>query len=234
MSWKPNAAALPAFSAALGEYAALTKKDNPEGIAVLMRQSAARVVKNIVDITPPASSKADASAKKRGESAIVADLLKLAQPVQATGITRAQKRELFISADALLQKHQTAAKQLGRVSRRGGRRAEVDAADFARVAAILGKRVGWLAAGLNAAAAQLGVKLPAWITRHGTKYGIIKIEFSSSRFTIRIGQNVPYANEAKGYGRKFDFAFQREVSTLKKMVGAMRDKAGNRARQKFK
>lgn len=231
MTWRPNAAFLPAFRHALGEYALVVDKTHPEGLAALMKQSAARIVKNIVDITPPASGKADASAKKRGESAIVADLLKLAQPVQGEGITRAQKRELFASADELLAMHQRAAKQLGRIARRGGKRVEVEARDFTRVAAILGKRVGWLAAGLNAAASQLGVKLPGWVTRHGTKYGTIKIEFSASKFRIAIGQNVPYADDAKGYAQKFDFAFAREIRTLQKMMGVMRDKAGIRARR---
>jgi hypothetical protein len=233
MSWKPNAAFLPAFRAALGEYAAVAKKDNPEGIAAVMKQSAARIVKNIVDITPPASGKADASAKKRGEGAIVADLLRIAQPVQADGITRAQRRELFTSADELLAMHAKAAKTLGRVSRHGGRRVEVDMRDFTRVAAILGKRVGWLAAGLNAAASQLGVRLPGWVTRHGNKYGIIKVEFSESRFRIAIGNNVPYADVAKDYARKFDFAFRREVGTLQRMIKAISAKAHSRARSRL-
>lgn len=234
MSWKPNARFLPAFRAAMGEYAHLAKKDSPDGVAQLMKQSAARIVRNIVDITPPASGKADTAAKKRGEGAIVADLLKLAQPVQAVNITRAQRRELFISADELLALHQRAAKQLGRPTRRGGRRVEVEMRDFARVAAILGKRVGWLAAGLNAAAGQLGVRLPSWISRHGTKYGVIKIAFTERRFTIRIGNDVPYATNAKDYARKFDFAFQREVRTLQQMVGALRQKYHLRASRRLK
>lgn len=233
MSWKPNPQALPNFRAALAEYAALKKKDNPDGIAVLMRQSAARIVKNIVDITPPASGKADTAAKKRGENAIVSDLLKIAQPVQ--GITRKQAREVLASADELMQAHARAINAVGRVNPRSRKeKLQVLSADFVKIAALLGKRVGWLAAGMNAAAGKLGIRLPAWISRHGTKFGIIHIEFSATRFRIQLGQNVPYATNVKGYARKFDFAFKREVGTLQKMIKAITNKAHARARARLK
>ena len=233
MTWKPNAAALPAFSAAMREFAALKKKDHPDGLATLMRQSAGRIVKNIVDITPPASGKADSAAKKAGENAIVGDLLKIAQPVQ--GITRKQARDVLANAADLMQAHAQAINAVGRVNPRNRReKLQVLSADFIKVTALLGKRVGWLAAGMNAAAAKLGIKLPGWISRHGTKFGIINIEFTDTRFRIRIGQNVPYATNVKGYARKFDFAFSREVTTLKKMIKAITDKAHARARARIK
>lgn len=232
MSWKPNPNFLRAYKAALGDLASITKKTTPDGIATAMRKSGARIVRNIIDITPPASGKADSAARKRGEGAIVADLLKLAQPVQ--GVTRRQARELFISAEQLLAKHAAAAKQRGRIARSGGRRIEVDARDFVRVAAILGKRVGWLAAAMNKAAEKLGVSVPAWIKRHGTKYGIAEVIFTDKSFTIRLGQNVPYADNVSGYSRKFDFAFQREVTTLQNMVKAIAAKTTARARARLK
>ena len=37
------------------------------------------------------------------------------------------------------------------------------------------KRVGELAAGWNAGAAKLGVKLPAWVTRHGPRRSAVKV-----------------------------------------------------------
>lgn len=233
MTWKANPAFLPALRAAMGEYAVLAKKDHPEGVAALMRQSAQRIVKNIVAITPPASGKADSSAKRAGENAIVSDLLKIAQPVQ--GISRKQAQGVLASADELMQLHARSKGEGGRVNPRGRKqKVQVLSQDFVRVAALLGKRVGWLAAGLNAAAQKLGFRLPAWIARHGTKFGIIEVNFTETRYTIRIGQNVPYADNAKGYARKFDFAFQREVITLQKMMGVMREKAFIRARRRLK
>lgn len=233
VGFRPNPKALPAFRAALSEYAALTKKDTPDGIAALMRQSAKRIVKNIVDITPPASGKADGAAKKAGENAIVGDLLKLAQPVE--GITRRQAKDVLASADDLMQLHARSLASNGRVNPRSRReKLQVLSQDFTRVAALLGKRVGWLAAGLNAAAGKLGFKLPAWIARHGQKFGIIEINFTETRFHIKIGQNVPYADNVNGYARKFDFAFQREVQSLQRMIKVVADKAARKARARFR
>jgi hypothetical protein len=229
--FRPNPKALPAFRDALAEYAKLTKKDNPDGVAALMRQSAKRIIKNIVDITPPARGKADGAAKKAGENSIFGDLLKIAQPVQ--GLTRKQAAGVLANADDLLKYHAQNLAANGRPNR-GVKKIEVLHGDLMRVAALLGKRVGWLAAGLNAAAEKLGFKLPAWIARHGNAFGIIEINFTETRFHIKIGQNVPYADNVKGYARKFDFAFQREVKSLQGMIKAVAEKAARKARAKFK
>jgi hypothetical protein len=232
MSWKPNPQFLPAFRAALGEYARLKKKDNPDGLPELMRQSAKRIVKTIVDITPPARGKADAAAKKAGENSILGDLLKIAQPIE--GLTRKQAAGVLASAQDLLKLHADSRDSTGRIKKGRREKLEVLHSDLVRVAALLGKRVGWLAAGMNAAAAKLGFRLPAWIARHGTKFGIIEIDFTATRFRIRIGQNVPYADNVRGYARKFDFAFVREVQTLKKMIAVLAAKAHAKARARLK
>lgn len=229
--FRPNPKVLPAFRDALAEYAKLTKKDNPDGVATLMRQSAKRIIKNIVDITPPARGKADGAAKKTGENSILGDLLKLAQPVQ--GLTRKQAKDVLASAEDLMKLHAQSRDAAGRI-KRGGPKLEMLHADVVRVAALLGKRVGWLAAGLNAAAGKLGFKLPAWIARHGNAFGIIEINFTETRFHIKIGQNVPYADNVKGYTRKFDFAFQREVKSLQGMIKAVAEKAARKARARLK
>lgn len=229
--FKPNPRALPAFSDALNEYARLTKKDNPEGIEQLMRQSAKRFIKNVVDITPPARGKADSAAKKAGEQSILGDLLKLAQPIQ--GLTRRQAKDVLASADDLMKLQTQSRDSAGRI-KYNGPKLEVLHSDLVRTAALLGKRVGWLAAGLNAAAGKLGFKLPAWVARHGNAFGIIEINFSETRFHIKIGQNVPYADNVKGYARKFDFAFQREVKSLQGMIRAVAEKAARKARARIK
>ena len=140
---------------------------------------------------------------------------------------------MLASADDLLKLQSQSRDSTGRVKYKGAK-LEVLHADLVRAAALLGKRVGWLAAGLNAAAEKLGFSLPAWIKRHGTKFGIIEINFTDTRFHIKIGQNVPYADNVKGYARKFDFAFRREVQTLQKMIKAVAEKAARKARAKFK
>lgn len=48
------------------------------------------------------------------------------------------------------------------------------------------KGVGWLPAGWNEAALKLGVRLPAWVSRHGTGRGSIAITRGGSLFRITI------------------------------------------------
>ncbi len=247
MSWKPNPQALKNFHAAFGEYARAMKKDNPDGIPKLMQKAARVFVREMADVTPPAQIRAknpdikddkgltgaDSTAKKRGENAIVSDLLKLAQPVD--GITRSQARGVLSEAQDLLDAHARAVNGVGRVNPRNRKqKLQVLSADFTRISAMLGKRVGFLAAGLNAAASKLGFSLPAWISRHGTKFGIIQIEFTASRFFIRIGQNVPYASNVKGYGRAFNYAFAAIAKSLQREIHGRAGRLAEKAKAHIK
>lgn len=67
-------------------------------------------------------------------------------------------------------------------------------------------KVGLLASGWNAAAAKLGLKLPAWITRHGTSRGEIELRITETHFTILITNSVKFAGEVKGLERRVQFA----------------------------
>lgn len=53
-------------------------------------------------------------------------------------------------------------------------------------------RVGLLASGWNTAAAKLGVKLPAWISRHGTANGGVAVETGNGKLVIVISNKVRY------------------------------------------
>lgn len=92
--------------------------------------------------------------------------------------------------------------------------AQVPPTVLAQVRKMLKQRVGWLAAGLNPAAQKLGVPMPAWIKRHGTKHGKIEVTASRAGLRIRIIQNVPFADAIRGYSRQWDFALQKEIKSL--------------------
>lgn len=64
------------FTAALGKFAQFSKKD----AATLLRDQARNFIRRVVDITPPATGKADASARKHGEAAVRADLRRIFTP----------------------------------------------------------------------------------------------------------------------------------------------------------
>src|SRR5436190_16007088 len=136
------------WQAAIHELAAVAKKESPENIHKLVTLSARRFVKNVANITPPATGLADSSAKKRGEAAILGDLLKIALPVTVAGSAGELRsaREILSNAEELLAAHDHAARQAGRIDRRNGReKLLVSQTVFNRVLAMIQRRVGWLA-----------------------------------------------------------------------------------------
>ncbi len=66
--------------------------------------------------------------------------------------------------------------------------------------------VGTLAAGWNAAAVELGVKLPAWITRHGTKHGIIKVTVRPTGLRIYLANAVRFVDNIPDLERRLQWA----------------------------
>ena len=57
------------------------------------------------------------------------------------------------------------------------------------------KSVGKLCAGWNAAAQKLGVKLPQWIARHGTKHGSCVPVIRRGGYSVRMTNTVPFASK---------------------------------------
>lgn len=230
-TFRLNPAATAAYQRGFRELRSVMGKNDPESIQKLGMQSAKRFVKNVVDITPPATGRADTSARQRGELAILDDLLKIALPAQAEGVTRAKAKELFASAEELLEVYARArAPSTGRVNPRNRKeRLLVEQREFQRALKEIQKRVGWLAAALNAAAAKLGFRLPSWISRHGSKYGSIEVLSGSSGIKIRIIQNVPFADNVQGYSRKWNFALEKETKALANQVKAIVQKKARKA-----
>lgn len=219
------------WRAAMQELASITKKEDPESLHKLVTLSARRFVKNVADITPPSSGKADSKAKQAGEKAILADLLRIALPAVASGPARIA-REVFTSAEELIAAHARAvSKNTGRVNPRNRRdKLLVSQATFNSVLRTLQKRVGWLAAALNVAAAKLGFRLPSWIARHGERFGKIEVLPSGAGLKVRIIQNVPYADNVRGYATKWNFALRKEANGLVAQVKAIMARKGAKAR----
>jgi hypothetical protein len=232
-AFKLNPALQEQWKSALSELASIRKASSPESVQNLVLQSARRFVKNVADITPPASGKADGAAKKAGENAIISDLLKLALPTQAPEVSRAQAREIFTSATEFVEVHARAFTK-GDVNPRNRReKLLVERRDFDRIARQLMSRVGWLAAGLNAAAARLGFSLPAWIKRHGAKYGKIEVLATSAGLRVRILQDVPFVDGVRGYARKWNFALNKEITSIRKQTQAIFARKAARARARL-
>ena len=103
--------------------------------------------------------------------------------------------------------HQSMRTKRGRVTTAGGATRDIGRTRFIdqmvvsrsaylRYEKWIHKRVGMLAAGYNAAAQKLGVKMPAWIKKHGTKGGRIDPQTTQTGYFIEITNSVPYNNEA--------------------------------------
>jgi len=222
------------WEAAIHELARVANKTSPENVHKLVTLSAWRFVKNVANITPPATGVADSTAKKRGEQAILTDLLKIALPVTIAGSAAEGRlaRDVLSNAEELLAVHERARRGAeGRVNPRNRKeKLLVSQTVFNRTLGLLQKRVGWLAAGLNAAADRLGFHLPAWIRRHGQRFGAIEVIATAHSIRIKIVQNVPYADNVRGYARRWDFALLKEIHALESQAKAIHEKATHRAR----
>lgn len=80
------------------------------------------------------------------------------------------------------------------------------------------RRVGFLAGGWNATAQRLGVNLPAWIRRHGTGHGSVRINTSAFRFSIKMENNVPYADGVRGLKRRVQWALDKRAEAMMRRV----------------
>lgn len=223
------------WAAAMNDLRSISKKDDPASIQKLALQSGKRFIKNVASVTPPATGELSADAKKRGEEAILADLLKIALPVTAVGTSKAVKAALATADDLAAAHDRARANAAGRVNPRGRKeKIVVSMTTFNQVLRTLQSRVGWLAAGLNAAAERLGFSLPAWIKRHGQKFGRIMVRITNVGIFIRVTQNVPFADDVAGYPRRWNFALEKEITALQKQVKVIFDKKAAKAKEKLR
>lgn len=145
------------------------------------------IVRDAIAYTPPGSAGAQGKdAQRSGEAAINRDLNRMGfAPVTIKGkrtITQAWGRPIapvtvptkenprFADPDAF-HLARLASKHGGRVTRGGAQAFYVDRRKFAAMQKRLFAEVGKLASGWVRAAQQLGVPVPAWISRHGTGRG---------------------------------------------------------------
>jgi hypothetical protein len=89
--------------------------------------------------------------------------------------------------------------------------------------------VGFLAAGWVAAARKLGTRLPEWITRHGSRFGSVKITLARSSISVRVENAVPYVGNVSGIHRRIQAALDQRS---RQMFKQLRDLAVKRAAKK--
>ena len=242
-------------------FALTTSKKEP---ITFMKQQAKLVVRNLIEITPPAHANEGAdvavgkAARMAGESTIRRDntgeanrwphpkrrgiFVVLSDAVISKASRRPNgdtvlwaERDTGYLADATffrgnaseseMMRHHDQYFQNGRMTSAGaytrdiGRWKYIDqlivsATAYKRFSKALNKRVGWMAAGWNQAAALLGYRPPAWIWRHSAPgYGTLTVDDQGVR--IKMTNAVRYASQVGDMRRRVQYALD---SQAKKMI----------------
>ena len=189
----------------------------------LVEQAAKGFVKTIASITPPGSQGATGStAKKQGEAAISNDLAKVMKAV------RSKRNAQLQSPQDIYKRFRD--QRTGRINPRNLQKPyPVPGAEFNALKKTLLGRVGWLASGWNAAAQKLGVRLPAWISRHGTGAGVIIVTSDGRRFRIEISNAVKYAGSVKDLDRRIQKAVTYQANAMQRQADFQLHKAVKKA-----
>ena len=166
----------------------------------LTEEAARGFVKEVVAITPPASKgKRGGAAKKAGEGAIIVDLARVM-------VAAARRKGVKLGDPAEIHKR-LRDPRTGRINPRNLQHPyPVDASALRALKRELLKRVGELAAGWNAGAQKLGVKLPAWVARHGSKRSAAAVINTFTRFRIILTNAVKYVTNVESYDRRIQSA----------------------------
>lgn len=184
--------------------------------AELVEDAAKGFVKKVVAITPPASKGVSGSkAKQQGDQAIKSDLARIM--VAAARRSERDARSSAASPEELHRRFRD--KRTGRVNP-GALKCpyRVGKSELLALQRRLLKEVGWLAAGWNEAALKLGVRLPVWVTRHGTGKGSIAITQSGSLFRITIANEVGFVGNVKGFSRRIQSAINLQANALRRQA----------------
>lgn len=180
----------------------------------LVEQAAKGFVKNVVAITPPASKGVTGSkAKQQGETAIKVDIARIM-------VAAARKRDLdtrmgAASPEELYRRFRD--KRTGRINPKSLKQPyRVAKSGLNALLRTLLEEVGWLAAGWNEAARKLGVRLPAWVSRHGTGKGSVSVTRSGSVFRITIANEVSFVGNVKGFASRVQGAVNLQANAMRR------------------
>ncbi len=200
---------------AIRDLEPLVKKSRKE----LVEQAAKGFVKTVAGVTPPASKgKTGTAAKKQGEATIIGDLARVMVPVRSR-----RKQPVQNALDIY---HRFRDQRTGRINPRNLQKPyPVTTADYNALKKNVLLHVGWLAAGWNAAAQRLGVKLPAWIARHGTSQGIILVTADGSRFRIEISNAVKFVGNVQDLERRIQKAADYQANAMQRQADYLLRKA---------
>lgn len=162
------------FNEALRKFQANSKRS----VSANLKQQAKLLTVELVKVTPP--NKGFEYNKKGGEQTVRNDLAKLFRASKARG-----------AASNLASIHKSARNRRGRVPK---------SVELQRAKGLVAYRqqmigrVGRMAAGWKQAAAAMGAKLPAWITRHSRR-GFGRIKIKSNAIEVELANQSVYSGQ---------------------------------------
>jgi hypothetical protein len=220
------------FSAAVARYMLYTGKSVEEA---LMEQ-ARLFVGDVIKVTPPfhpGAGQGATVAKKAGEKSVAAnmgrlfaehDLIGSRRVTHLFGRTDVEGLPFIVPApeknpnvEAIYREEDGRAKNR-RSYRYEKKRIHVDARKVRRIYRAKVKNVGWLAGGWNAAATRLGAKVPAWVRRHGSAPGQVRIDFGRQVLRIQLANAVPYGRRIGGIEKRIAFAHKKRIDAMERQI----------------
>lgn len=195
------------FERALKAFAAESRKSARD---VLLSQ-AKLFVRDVVSVTPP--NKDGKISPRAGVTMVRSDFKKIMRPVRLAKNNPAVVHKRFRD-------------KRGRVRadfRGNGGRDRRWAVSKPRLDSALKKKlanVGMLASGWVAAARKLGARLPTWITRHGAKFGSVRIGLSRVGMSVRVVNSVPFVGNVTGMQRRVQWALNNRARQMDKQLEA--------------
>ncbi|GAA5139389.1 hypothetical protein GCM10023213_19990 [Prosthecobacter algae] len=106
----------------------------------------------------------------------------------------------------------------GRITRQRVMMVVTDAAELKAYVKKMQGRVGLLSSGWVSAASKLGVRLPAWITRHGSGNGDIAIEMSGTEKMVIVMKNRVKYGAANDLQRRVDYVIRYRKKALNRRL----------------
>ncbi len=184
----------------------------------------------LLEITPPAGNGVSGvAARQQGEGAIDRDVAAVFIPVRLKG----KRKERWPEVEAI-HAERFASKHGGKPMTRGRAQAYyVDAQKLRDVRRLLYGRVGALASGLVAACNRLGVLVPSWIARHGSRRGSVRVQLAGPKKVIEIVNDVPGDSPVGEVERRtqqaVDYATSRMQREIEHLLARDAQRAGFRA-----
>jgi hypothetical protein len=221
----------------------LLRRIVPKETNVLLKQVAGNFVKKVVSITPPAGGgRTGLDARRAGERSIDRDLDAVFEGRPRIGRRQVKKvfghtpkSPIFVKTKVLYPDVKKIYEERARkdfygrkVMTRGQRAAYyVDIYQLDALRKSLKKRVGFLAAGWNAAAEALGVKLPAWIRKIGTAFGMIIMDLKEDEGLSRISiiHAVEWNLNVEGFERRIQSALDMQAGAMNRQADYLIEKA---------